>query len=206
MMPTKTHPTGWSRHAWGDPLAPDPRVDLPSQLVGMTTHRAIRCVVEAPDAWRTGDVDRLAFRLAGSLLTEHAAALCWRQARRLVARDTATYARWFLPPAEWTLLGVEVPLGDAGRVDVAWRTASGEVVYDEVKRAGLPDAPSPGWCRQARRYAEHGRRTHGDAFGGVRLVLLGAPWTSRLVTGNGASYALPGSAYWFGGDDLMEVA
>jgi len=199
-MPTRTHPTGRRRGAWGDPLAPDPRLDTPWRLVGAATHRAIGRLVEDPAAWSDGDLDRRASLLAGRLLAEHPEAPLRRQARRQVARDAAAYARWFLPPAGWTLLGSEVPLGDAGRVDVAWRTGDGEVVYDEVKRAATADAPSPSWVRQALRYAAHGRGAHGDAFAGVRLILLGAPRSSRLITGHGASQPLPGTALWFGPD------
>jgi hypothetical protein len=122
-----------------------------------------------------------------------------RAARITAASLAAVYVRFFLPPPGWTLTAVEAQLADDGRVDLVWVSSEGTVVFDELKLAGTSgrsggDGPDR---RQAARYSAYGSRIHGERFGGVRLVMLGAPRHSMLVGPGARLCRLSDSPLWF---------
>lgn len=96
----------------------------------------------------------------------------------------STYMRFFVPGADWTLLGCEVRIGDR-IADVAWRDPSGRVILDELKaersRGTYPSAAR----RQVEALAEAGRERYADAFGGVRYLPLRTPGLAQWLGGDG---------------------
>ena len=136
---------------------------------------------------------------AGRLATTERFGRRARAARMGAAGAAAVYQRYFLPPADWTLIGVEVAI-DGGRLDLAWELPGSTVVFDEVKLAfGRSRAGGNGPTdRQVRRYLAHGDATFGERFGGVRLLRLGAPRTSMLVGPGSRLRRLADTTLWFG--------
>jgi len=158
--------------------------------VGTLTHSVVAVLAARP-----------AGRVGGALATE-----CYRVASPLVAPGHAsrrhavifeavghcvTYLIAYRPAAPWTLHAAEHPV-PGGRIDLVWMLPDGAVLYDEIKTTHVgATSPDPEWLRQTRRYAEAGAATHGTAFRGVRLVVLGAPATSQHVTPTGGSARSP---------------
>lgn len=118
--------------------------------------------------------------------------------RQRVAGLAAVYYRAFLPPADWTFLGAELPLG-AGRVDLAWELPDARVVVDELKAIGYSDRLlAPETRAQVERYLDAGAERWGDRFAGVRLIALGAPYHSLYLPNVRERIALDETEFFFG--------
>lgn len=138
---------------------------------------------------------------AGRLATRERFGSRARAARISAAGAAATYRRYFLPTPDWTILGVELPI-DGGRVDIAWEGPGSVIVFDEIKLAfGRSRARGAGPTdRQVRGYLAHGEAAFGERFGGVRLLLLGAPRYSMLIGPGSQLRRLSETALWFGAE------
>lgn len=158
-------------------------------LVGLAaTHRS-----ERPDELR----ERI-WQASGRLIRLHPELRMRARAARISAAGAAAvYARFFMPDERWSLAGNEVEIPD-GRIDLVWHGTEGHVLYDELKVAlGRAQASGDGPTRrQAARYLAHGTRTHGEHFAGVRVLLLGAPRHSLLLTGE-SIVPLETTELWF---------
>lgn len=118
--------------------------------------------------------------------------------RQRVAGLAAVYYRNFLPPAGWTLLGAELPLG-SGRVDLAWELPDARVVVDELKAIGYSDRLLVAETRaQVERYLDAGCERWGERFAGVRLIALGAPYYSLYLPNLRERIALDQTEFFFG--------
>lgn len=177
-----------------EPAAPDYAVQL-----GSITHLLIGLLARDLRGLTAEAVLSEIWAAAGRLATRDRFGSRARAARITAAGAAATYYRYFMPPATWLLAGVEVEI-EAGRIDLAWQSPDGVVVFDELKLAsGRGRARGAGPTdRQTRRYLAHGDASLGDRFGGVRLVLLGAPRHSMLVGPGALLRRLPDTALWFG--------
>lgn len=180
------------------------RYDL---VVGHAVHKVIGSVALLGREAGATRLREVAWTTAGDLLADPSKKLGLRKraAQLVVASTAAVYARIFLPPCDWTLLGTEVAI-DGGRIDLVWRVDDGRVVYDELKLGGSLDLPrGPGrTSRQVHAYADHGLAAHGAAFAGVRLCLLGAPRQSLLIGPGAAVRRLIDTELWFA--DIEEAA
>jgi hypothetical protein len=121
-----------------------------------------------------------------------------RAATLVAMTSAATYVRRFLPPPTCRLIGTEMPV-EGGRVDLVWGTGADGIIYDEVKLASgagshMVDGAA---LQQVLRYATAGRARHGDAFLGVRLLLLGAPRSSLFFDPAGRQQLLSGTRFQF---------
>lgn len=119
----------------------------------------------------------------GKLLRAQPLTCARRAGRQRVACLTASYFTWFVPPDGWTFLGAERP-ADGGRVDLAWQSADGAVLFDEVTLGTHVDALLDSeTSAQVERYLRAGAEEFGDRFTGVRLLGLASPRSSlHLVT------------------------
>jgi len=178
---------------------PDARGPVPPSRVGTAIHSLIgelavaSCLSQPPDLWDA------AWEGAGRLIPTAEFGRRARAARISVASAACVYVARFLPPRDWTLLGTEVGVGKRHRVDLAWRTPAGEVVYDEVKDTFVLIIPrgDSDHRRQARRYAALGEATE-PRFGGVRLLYLGSPTRSLLVHAYDEAWLIE-TPYWVDG-------
>jgi hypothetical protein len=172
------------------------RYDL---IVGEQAHRAVAAIARLGRRAGMPALEEAAWEVAGELMAKHRdLGLRARAGRLVVGSAAAVYARVFLPPASWTLRDAEVDI-EGGRLDLVWDTDDARVVYDEVKLVGSLDRPrgEGRTSRQVRAYLAHGNITHGDAFGGVRLVLLGAPRHSMLIGPGERRARLVDTPLWF---------
>lgn len=99
-------------------------------------------------------------------------------ARVRCSSSVAVYFDRFRPAPQWRLDGVEVRL-DAAVADLVWRGPRSRVLIDEVK-SGATDVAAN--ADQLERLAAGGRARWPGRFVGVRLVPLGAPTRSAVVT------------------------
>jgi len=122
---------------------------------------------------------------AGRHTLAHDPRTVYRQAAKQALLTTASvYFGWFAPPAEWILLGVEVP-APACRFDLLWQTPTG-VVADELKSEVVPSLDAlAGHEAQVARLLDAGHAMFPDAFQGVRMIMLSAPMRSQFVTAPG---------------------
>jgi hypothetical protein len=106
--------------------------------------------------------------------------------KQRVITGVASYFRFFLPSAGWTLLGTEVT-ADGCRFDVVWETPEKQVIIDEIKawrvetrldREAVEEQLPPALA------AAQG--TWGSRFVGIRVLWIGAPLHSVLVRPDGA--------------------
>ena len=118
-------------------------------------------------------------------------AVLYRQAaKQTLASALAVYFRYFAPAERWRLLGSEVAVGSC-RFDLLF-DVGGVIVADELKSGRLDGADA--WQaleRQLERELCGGRERWGDAFGGVRVLVLGAPRRSFLAAPEGTREPLP---------------
>jgi len=113
--------------------------------------------------------------------------ISYRQtARQRLLIPTAIYLRLFAPSDEWEFVGAEVKLGRR-RADLVWQSAQG-ILIDEVK-AGAAAArfERDALAEQVKSLVQHGTDAYGDAFLGVRAIVLASPRTSYLARPDGSS-------------------
>ncbi len=178
-----------------------PTLDGESQdvLIGRHLHEVIAAVCEAG---HTGPALRERVRDACAELVrrEHGG---WH-ARSIALRIegyTQVYFAFFAPPADWRYLGSEIPV-TAGIVDLGWESARGEVLYDELKSGGYRAPVIDTRNReQVERYRRDGIERYGRRFKGVRLLLLGAPFASRVLLPSGELVPITDTPYRFGAQD-----
>jgi hypothetical protein len=113
-------------------------------------------------------------------------AVVYRQAaKQRLLTAAAVYFRLFAPAGTWELLGVEAAYG-RNRADLVWRTSGGGVVIDEIKSGvALDRFENERLEQQVARLLTGGAATHGEPFGGVRVVLLATPARSYLARPDG---------------------
>jgi len=109
-------------------------------------------------------------------------------AKQALLTTAAVYFRWFTPPDEWEFLGTEVKAGGC-RFDLVWQTA-GQVVVDEIKSGAMAVPGRGGFEPQVARLIKGGATKYGDAFVGVRVIILAAPALSYLARPGGDREAL----------------
>ena len=122
--------------------------------------------------------------------------------RRSITQRIESYAQiyfaFFGPPPDWHFLGAELSVAD-GLLDLAWESARAEVLYDEVKSGGYRAPVIEARHReQIERYRRDGVTRFGSRFRGVRLLVLGAPYASRLLRPSGELVPLDATPYRFG--------
>jgi len=125
----------------------------------------------------------LAQCLPGRVSERDIASEVWRQLQRCGTRNPAMrnratllcrrYVDRFHPGPSATLVGTEMTVANV-RFDAVWRTGHG-VWADEIKTG--PHAPAG----QLHRQLLVGHERWGDAFLGVRVLLLGSPAASSFV-------------------------
>lgn len=112
-----------------------------------------------------------------------------RQAAKQALLTTASvYFGWFTPPDEWEFLGAEIE-GPGCRFDLVWRV-DGKFVVDEIKSGALAVPGRGGFEPQVARLVRGGETKYGDAFVGVRVIILAAPRLSYLARPGGGREAL----------------
>lgn len=152
--------------------------------VGRRVHRVIAHLAVAGDAATPDeilDVVREMWRrdpVGGSVASS---------ARLRCSTAASVYLHRFMPQG-WELVGHEVAL-DGAVADLVWRSA-GAVLVDEVK-TGEANLDQPKVADQVRRLAGGGAAMWGERFVGVRLVPLGAPRRSTVVTLDDAGGLVP---------------
>lgn len=171
--------------------------DPVAALVGSAIHRVIGELAPLAHVPLETLIET-AWVLAGAAVADVRLGRRARAARLTIAGAAAVYVERFLPPASWRSLGTELELGEGRRGDLGW--ARGWVLIDELKSADAVTAPRGNGptLRQVVDYARLGRQRYGERFIGVRLIFLGAPNRSRLVTPDGLNVALADTPYSFG--------
>lgn len=183
------------------PAAPPSQATASGRIVHIVVAEAVSAGIWRADvsACRAFLADRVA-----ALATTRAYGRAARSVRVEAATHAAVYLRRFAPPEGWTSLGAEVDLGPAGRADLAWRSPRGGVLIDELKLARTGRVVGAGPTQdQARRYAAAAEGIWGAAALGVRVVLLGAPRASFLITPQLEEVLLMNTDLWF---DTFSVA
>lgn len=95
------------------------------------------------------------------------------KARLRVTGLVSQYLDLYLPPADATFLGAEVPVA-LGRVDLAWSHPDVGLFYDEVKTwRHHTEVLDEQTLDQVHRYLDAGLNAFGERFAGVRLLTLG---------------------------------
>lgn len=120
-------------------------------------------------------------------LLKNGNAVVYRQAtRQRLCSAVAVYFRYFAPPADWQHHATELTTADGCRFDLTWLLPDGRYVIDEIK-AGRPASAAErhGDQQQLDRYLAAGALMWGEHFGGVRLLMLGAPRDSAWVAAGG---------------------
>jgi len=116
----------------------------------------------------------------------------YRAGRARLSSMAAIYLSWLAPPQDWTLTGTI----DVGRTVLLWTGPAGERIAD------LCVACTPGekvLDSRTRAVVDAGlEAVDADGVDGVRVLALGAPTSSLLVTAQGAS-TLRDSDLWFEG-------
>jgi hypothetical protein len=106
--------------------------------------------------------------------------------RQALLGCAGVYFAFFAPPADWELIGCEIP-GEHCRFDLVWRTPAG-ITAEEIKSGTLRKAARRRLLDdQVERQREAGIALWGDEFAGVRVIFLDAPATSQHVDAAGAS-------------------
>ena len=123
----------------------------------------------------------------------HAVTIDARPVRRQAAKQAllttaSVYFAWFTPPDDWEFLGAEVQ-GRGCRFDLVWRV-DGKFVVDEIKSGALAVPGRGGFEPQVARLVRGGEAKYGDAFVGVRVIILAAPRLSYLARPGGGREAL----------------
>lgn len=180
------------------PAAFDPGTAYAVSL-GTITHALVGCLATECRGLAGAGLGAALWSAACGLATVERFGRRARAARMSAAGAAAVYHRYFLPPPEWTLTGCEVDI-EGGRIDLVWELEGSTVIFDELKLAfgrSRPRGVGP-TDRQVRRYLAYGHATYGERFGGVRLLLLGAPRHSRLVGPGSQLRLLSDTSLWFG--------
>lgn len=107
-----------------------------------------------------------------------------------VATASAVYLKRYRPSSECVFAGAEVVTGD-GRVDLAWCDPTDHIFFDELKTSRRPESTLGGkHLEQVSRYAQDGRRAHGNRFLGVRYIPLLNPAGARWISPAGDRVAV----------------
>lgn len=127
----------------------------------------------------------MSFAAQEPLLDEpHVYRLAARQ--RLIAA-TAIYWRWFLPArTSWRFVDFAVPV-EGSDLNLVFQHLDGAVRADELKTGGAPAlADTQALDAQIERQLAGGRQKYGQCFCAVRVLLLGAPRRSFVMSSDGA--------------------
>lgn len=155
---------------------------IDGRTMGREVHRLIADLVSV--GVREPTPRQLRAQVAGHPLVSDPR-ITYRQAakqRLLVA--TALYFRFFVPLAPWCLLGSEVTVGSS-RLDLVWRNGE-EVIADEIKSGRIVDRFEHDQLeRQIDRALANANDRYGDAFTGLRVLLLAAPSKSFVLRSDG---------------------
>lgn len=152
--------------------------------MGKVAHRVIGRLLAA-GVREPSPEEMLSFAAHEPLLHErHVYRLAARQ--RLIAA-TAIYWRHFLPASPpWRFVDYAVPL-DASDLDLVFEHADGGVRSDELQTGGAPAlAEREELDQQLQRQLAGGRQKYGERYRGVRVLFLGAPRRSFVVSVDGS--------------------
>lgn len=145
-------------------------VGMHAPLLGVQTEWEIRQRILAAAPALVASPNRMTRRRVVS----QAAGMSWRYLTRFA-------------PAGWTLLGVEVPLDDGTYVDVAWRSATGLVLFDELKAyTRTPSTMPRRWATKARGYTRGGVEAYGKAFVATRVLPVSAMHLASAFLADGS--------------------
>jgi hypothetical protein len=99
----------------------------------------------------------------------------------------AIYLRLFALDSSWQLVGRERTAGKQ-RFDLVFQNQAGDVLIDEIKTGRFEQRMEVKTLRtQIARQLEAGNREWGEAFQGIRAVILGAPRRSEFHKPDGTS-------------------
>ena len=110
-----------------------------------------------------------------------------RQAARLwLCSVVSMYFRLFVPPQGWSLVGSEVAAAGC-RFDLVWRSRFDQTCFaDELKTGKAADFIGGRQLeQQLARQLRGGHHQYGEAFTGVRVLILAAPRRSFVAATNG---------------------
>jgi hypothetical protein len=118
-------------------------------------------------------------------------AVVYKQAAKARMLSTAAiYFRFLVPDLGWRLEGTEVDV-PGGRLDLLFRRPDGALLADELKTGALAlplerlEAEE-----QVARQLTGGLERFGTSLTGVRLVVLGAPRRSYLLSSDGGRHPI----------------
>lgn len=171
-----------------------PSIALPADLsgsrptdVGVLTHAVVAILAPHLRDMSPWTLPERVLDVTGSLINFQRTTKA-RPLMLTAAGHASFYLRRLAPAPPWELLGSEYRVSDEddnrGRVDLAWQhSETGQVMFDELKTTSRAiETINNVWRGQVNRYADAGKKTHGDLFVGVRLLPLGALYMSSLIT------------------------
>lgn len=126
----------WTRGARDDAFTSDRPAPQPDYQVALGTITHLLIGYLATDCRGLADPARNAAlrSAAGQLATVERFGRRRRAARMSSTGAAAVYDRYFLPPPEWNLVGVELDI-EGGRIDLAWELPGSTIIFDELKLA-----------------------------------------------------------------------
>jgi hypothetical protein len=151
--------------------------------MGREVHRLIADLVAA--GVRQPTPRQLRAHIAGHPLVSDSRVVYRQAAKQRLLVATALYFRFFEPPAAWRLLGSEVAMGSS-RLDLVWGDGE-DVIADEIKSGKIVARFEHEHLEQQIEHAlANANERYGDAFTGLRVLLLASPTTSFLLRSDGS--------------------
>lgn len=167
--------TGTSKMAAGFRSGPfDP------QSLGRMAHHVIADLAAGPE--RDPGLEEILSAISAQPAVRSARGPLRQSARMWLCGVSATYFRMFAPSPAWRLFATELPLPGC-RLDLAWTDDAGRTWADELKTGKAPQLTlGAGLDAQVDRQLRAGDAEFGDAFLGVRVLMLAAPSMSFVRT------------------------
>jgi len=155
---------------------------IDGRTMGREVHRLIADLVSA--GIRQPTPRQLRAHVAGHPLVSDPRIIYRQAAKQRLLVATALYFRFFAPPAPWRLLGTEVTMGNS-RLDLVWGHGQ-EVIADEIKSGRIVDRFERDQLElQIDRALANANDRYGDAFTGLRVLMLAAPTKSFVLRSDG---------------------
>lgn len=175
-QPAQSHPQGGAL-----PMKPTVADLAKGERLGVSVHALVGECLQ--DGLRHPTPVELLTRAGRYALTVDSRNVHRQAAKQALLTTAAVYFRWFTPPDEWGFLGTEITARGC-RFDLVWQTA-GQVVVDEIKSGAMGVPGRGGFEPQVARLIQGGATKYGDAFVGVRVIILAAPALSYLARPGG---------------------